>query len=352
MTIQSETIITLLILAPLVFSLLFFWIVMLVNPYSLWSGAAALGVVCGLGLSVLFTLFRYSERIAQNQLYMNILVLIMCAVLVFLALFPFGLAALFFIEGVRLIRKEGFSITNCLSIGFSLLILFDVFALPLLTSFSQTNFWSLLYMMLTLVVFFFSAQLAIFCLSAWINLIHLRKNQDFDQIVVLGSGVLKDRVPPLLQNRILKGIELQKKNKGAVLFLSGGQGPGEDLPEGAAMKKWALEHGADPSRTLSEEKSANTRENLLFSARLFPVPGGRTAIVTTRYHVFRALVLSKELAIPAKGFGSKTKWYFTLNAVLREFAAYLSMTRKKQVIWLLILLSPFLLVLLFTIIFH
>ena len=30
------------------------------------------------------------------------------------------------------------------------------------------------------------------------------------------------------------------------------------------------------------------------------------------------------------GFGAKTKWYFTLNALIREFIGYLSLTWKRH----------------------
>lgn len=349
---NADSVLWIAISFPFLASLIFFVLIMWLHPRSLWSGTAALGLLIGTALSIVFVFFRYSQQIVSNQLLTTVLVGILLMVLAFLAIFPFGLAALFIIEGIRLIRKEGFSMSNCLSLGFGIAILLDIFALPLLNRLDRYPVASLLYMMLTITVGFLSIQLAVFCLSALVNLIHIRNNQGFDQIVVLGSAVLGDRVPPLLANRIARGIELQKKNPGALLILSGGQGPGENLPEGAAMKAWALEHGADPERTVSEEQSVNTRENLICSARLFAVPGGKTAIVTTRYHVFRALVLSRELAIPARGFGSKTKWYFTLNAILREFAAYLSMTKKMQIRWLLVLLFPFLFTMLVSMIFR
>ena len=52
--------------------------------------------------------------------------------------------------------------------------------------------------------------------------------------------------------------------------------------------------------------------------------------MTTSYHVFRALILAKKLHISCKGFGGKTKWYFTLNAILREFVAYLRISYRTH----------------------
>lgn len=327
---------------PFLLSLTFFIGVMLFQPRSLWSGIAALFLLIGTGITLALILGYYADIIQENPWLYHGLLFTFGVVIVALMAFPFALAGFFFIEGIRLIRREGFSFSNCLSLGYSLVVVFDIFCIPVLDRITKDTILGLLYSIVTTGVLFLSAQLAIFTLSSALNLLHFGKRKHFNQIVVLGSGLFGDVVPPLLQRRIAKGIVLQQKNPQAILILSGGQGPGEDIPEGQAMKKWALEHGADPERTISEEKSRNTYENLLFSAALFPVVQGKTAIVTNRYHVFRALILSRNLAIPAKGYGAKATWYFSLNAFLREFAAYLSMTRKKQIRWLLVLTAPFL----------
>ena len=36
-------------------------------------------------------------------------------------------------------------------------------------------------------------------------------------------------------------------------------------------------------------------------------------------------------ALKCVGFGAKTKWYFTLNALIREFAGYLRLTWKRHI---------------------
>ena len=91
---------------------------------------------------------------------------------------------------------------------------------------------------------------------------------------------------------------------------------------------------------LVENESRNTEENLAYSARLFPDPTGKTAIVSTRYHVLRALLISKRLHMDAVGYGSAATWYFSLNAMLREFIAFVVMTRKRQMVVLCVLLTP------------
>ena len=173
--------------------------------------------------------------------------------------------------------------------------------------------------------------MAMYALSALLNLLHLRKKRNLDYIIVLGSGLAGDKVTPLLAGRLRKGLALLERNPRAKLILSGGQGPDELLPEGDAMAAYAISQGADPARLLIERQSVTTEENLRFSRALMEGKKPRVAVVTTAYHVFRALVLAKRQGLRCIGFGAKTKWYFTLNAVLREFAAYISLTRKRHI---------------------
>lgn len=70
-----------------------------------------------------------------------------------------------------------------------------------------------------------------------------RRNQDF--IIVLGSGLINDKVPPLLASRINKAIDFYWKqatvNTPPTIIFSGGQGPDEGLPEAEAMQNYAVE---------------------------------------------------------------------------------------------------------------
>ena len=98
------------------------------------------------------------------------------------------------------------------------------------------------------------------------------------------------------------------------------------------MAAYAAEHGGDANRILMEQESVSTEENLLFSRNMMDKKASKIIIVTTAYHVFRALILARQQGIKCVGFGAKTKWYFTLNALIREFIGYLSLTWKRHAI--------------------
>lgn len=147
-----------------------------------------------------------------------------------------------------------------------------------------------------------------------------------------------DQVTPLLAGRINRGIEIYRKNPGSKLIMSGGQGPDEDVPEGVAMTRYAVSRGIPETDIIVEDRAVNTRENLLFSYALMPeVAEGKTpkvAVATTSYHLFRALLLARSLGLKCWGAGARTKVYFAVNAFIREFIGYLSMTRRRHIITL------------------
>ncbi|KRK34470.1 hypothetical protein FC28_GL000561 [Lactobacillus crispatus DSM 20584 = JCM 1185 = ATCC 33820] len=167
-----------------------------------------------------------------------------------------------------------------------------------------------------------------YTLTSWINLINWHMPH-LDYIVVLGAGIMVTKVTPLLAARISRGIEIYHKNPGSKLIMSGGQGPSENIPEAVAMAEYAEKLGINKNDIIIENKSKTTQQNLQFSHALMK-PNSCFCIVTSSYHVYRALVLAKRQGLKCTGYGAKTKWYFTLNAFVREFIAYLVITKKMQ----------------------
>lgn len=205
---------------------------------------------------------------------------------------------------------------------------------PQIGNLTENNFGTMLYTIVGFTAVYVLSLMSMYSLSAILNLVHLKKNRNADYIVVLGAGIIGTRVTPLLAARIEKGIALLHYNPDAMLVLSGGQGHGEDISESEAMTAYAVEKGVNREKIIMESKSVSTQENLLFSRELMDKEKSEIIIVTTSYHVFRALLLARQQRMKCVGFGAKTKWYFTLNALIREFIAYLHLTWKKHVLLL------------------
>lgn len=305
--------------------------VMLHDSRTLRSGASFLFMMICLAIFLFFTLSEYSEWLAEHDLVIGILIIMFILTMGCIMAFPAVLILVFFVEGIRVIRHEGIKLANLLSVLFSVLLCIYLAVWPMIGNLRKNTLGTTLYSIISFSAVYVLSLLAMYSLSAVLNLFHLKKKRDADYIVVLGAGIIGNKVTPLLAARIEKGIELLRYNPNAVLIMSGGQGPGEDIPESKAMAAYAVDKGVDTEKIIMEQKSVSTQENLRFSREVMNKQKPKIIIVTTAYHVFRALILAKQQGIRCVGFGAKTKWYFTLNAFIREFVGYLSLTWKKHV---------------------
>lgn len=309
-----------------------FLIMMVREPRTLWSGVLFLMLLGSAGIFAITVAFDYSEWLLEHQWVLILLIMIWNVTMFGMILSPILLILTFFVQGIKVIRKEGMRPANFLSILFAILLCAYLIVWPVIGDLGTQKWQTLLYAIVSFAVVYLFVLMAMYTLSAVVNLIHIRKKRKLDYIVVLGCGIRGKQVTPLLAGRIEKGIRLLKYNPEAKLLLSGGQGPGEEIPESHAMASYAGENGVAEDRIIIEDQSVSTRENLLFSRKLMENENPRIGIVTTSYHVFRALILAKQCEISCIGFGARTKWYFTLNAELREFAGYLSLTWKKHAV--------------------
>ncbi len=309
----------------------FAWI-MLREPRTLWSGVSLLGILLCSAITIFFLLTKYADWLAEHDLLMNILVALLLLMVGCALVFPVTLIVTLFIEGIKVIRHEGLKPANLLTMLFSVLLYLYLAVWPVIGGLEKGRVGTKLYVLISLSAVYVLALMAVYLLSAALNLFHLKKRRRADYIIVLGAGVIGTRVTPLLAARIDKGIELLHDNPDAVLIMSGGQGPSEDIAEGEAMARYAEQRGVGLERIIVEGKSTSTEENLLFSRELMDRDRPRVIVVTTAYHVFRALLLAKQQGLKCVGFGAKTKWYFTLNALIREFVGYLSLTWKQHAV--------------------
>ena len=308
----------------------FAWI-MIHDPRTLWSGVSLLGMLLCSAVTMFFLLSEYANWLAEHELLMNILVALLLLAAACVLMFPVILIVTLFVEGIKVIRHEGLRPSNLLTMLFSVLLYLYLAVWPVAGGLEKGRLGTKLYLFISLFAAYMLSLMAIYLLSAALNLLHWKKRRGADYVVVLGAGVVGTRVTPLLAARIERGIELLHSNPGAVLIMSGGQGPGEDIAEGEAMARYAEEKGVGREKIIIESRSRSTEENLLFSSRLMEKDRPRVVVVTTSYHVFRALLLAKQQGMKCVGFGAKTKWYFTLNALIREFAGYLRLTWKRHI---------------------
>ncbi len=111
-------------------------------------------------------------------------------------------------------------------------------------------------------------------------------------IIVLGAGLRGEEVGDLLRRRLAAAMELWEQNTDAMIVVTGGQGPHEQIPEALAMQRWLIEQGVPEEAIIVEDKSVSTEENLIFAKGLLAQAGiGATepvAVVTNSFHCYRA----------------------------------------------------------------
>ncbi|MBP3881247.1 MAG: YdcF family protein [Lachnospiraceae bacterium] len=245
-------------------------------------------------------------------------------------------------NGVIMYRKEGRALQNMLSLIMGVLVgvgefcLFLFFIFPIFWSdrnseFITTGMKVLLFISLSVV--YVSLVFAAF-MSYTVLLQLIPRKRDFDYVIIHGSGLLRGReVSKLLADRIDKAIEVYEKDPTPpILIPSGGKGRDEEISEAEAMEKYLTEHGIPKDQIIREDRSTTTRENLVFSKKIIDErdTDPYVALVTSNYHVYRALSLCDDIDLECTGIGAHVARYYWPSALLREFAAIMS--KKKNLL--------------------
>jgi uncharacterized SAM-binding protein YcdF (DUF218 family) len=236
-------------------------------------------------------------------------------------------------NGVLMLRREGRSLGNLLSLALGVVVI----VLPLavvagyvvLTSYREPPVWLIVLASAGLLAVLLSLDAAgtfvAFGLYAVVYA-RLRHTGSPDAVIVLGSGLVHGDVPPLLRSRLDRAVAVYRAapaGRRPVLVPSGGQGPDEPRPEGEAMAEYLVAQGVDPADVVPETASRNTRQNLEFSMALLAERGrtDRVLVTTNNYHVLRAAVLARKTGSSAQVIGSRTAPYYVPSAFLREYLA-------------------------------
>lgn len=122
------------------------------------------------------------------------------------------------------------------------------------------------------------------------------KNGEKTTVIVLGCQVNGSEPSLMLQRRIDAAYAYLKDNPDALCIASGGRGENEIMSEAACIKSELMRRGIAGSRILTEEKSANTEENLRFSAEILRQVGlgPNVAIASDDFHQLRAGIYAKK----------------------------------------------------------
>lgn len=137
---------------------------------------------------------------------------------------------------------------------------------------------------------------------------HIPPVGDYDAIIVLGAQVKPDGTPSLqLQWRIDAAAQAWK-DRNSLVVVCGAQGSNEPAPEAHVMQAELIKQGVDEGSILMDDKSFNTRQNIENAIKLMEGRGVKhVLVVTSDYHLPRAMAIAEDAGLDASGLGSPTK---------------------------------------------
>ena len=234
-------------------------------------------------------------------------------------------------NGCILLKREGFSKTNLvsLSLGVSVLVFYLV-TFYYLTSdtklFNVNTLFNVIFVIAVYSYMIFGTAFISFLLYSFIYLTTPKK-KIYDFIIIHGAGLRDgEYVTTLLKQRIDKAIEAfhNSSNPNIKIICSGGQGSDEKISEAKAMANYIASNAEVPmGRVILEEKSTTTYENLLFSKEIGEelVDKPKFLFVTNNYHVYRTSAYARKIKKDGDGLGCRTAGYYIPSAFIREFIA-------------------------------
>ena len=142
---------------------------------------------------------------------------------------------------------------------------------------------------------------------------------DVDCILILGAGVRNNAPSPMLEDRLLKGIELYNKNISNKIIMSGDHGR-EEYDEVNIIKDFAIDKGVKSEDIFMDHAGFSTYESIYRAKEIFEAK--KIIIVTQSYHLYRALYIANSLGIEAYGVSADLRTYTNqLSREIREIVA-------------------------------
>ena len=143
---------------------------------------------------------------------------------------------------------------------------------------------------------------------------------DMDCILVLGCKVGADgTLSHMLEDRLRQGVALYDLGAAPKLLMSGDHGTAE-YDEVDAMKRYAVDAGIASQDVFMDHAGFSTYESVYRAKEVFQVR--RVIIVTQEYHLYRALLVAREMGLEAYGVAVNYRTYVGQTARdIREILA-------------------------------
>ena len=141
-------------------------------------------------------------------------------------------------------------------------------------------------------------------------------------VLILGAAVTSSRKPTdVLEARLETALRLYRARK-VKWFLVSGDNRAANYNEPMAMKRWLVAHGVPLVHIVSDYAGRRTHDSLKRAHSVFGIQ--RVVVVTSDFHLPRALFIARHLGMAAWGVPASTedfKWSSRLSFWGREYLA-------------------------------
>lgn len=141
-------------------------------------------------------------------------------------------------------------------------------------------------------------------------------------VLILGAGVYSDKEPtPVLQGRLETALRLYREGK-VRWFLVSGDNRTPQYNEPQAMRRWLIRQGVPGSLIIPDYAGRRTYDSLKRAHVVFGLR--RVVLVTSDFHLPRALFLGTNLGLDAYGVPASTEVHGTGTRLGFWFREYLA----------------------------
>lgn len=149
-----------------------------------------------------------------------------------------------------------------------------------------------------------------------------------EYIMVLGCGIRGDEPSDMLEDRLLRALEVAEKFPEAKLIVSGNNA-GPEYNEVGVMKNFCISKGFDENKIICDDNGFSTGASVTNMKKVYGAE--KVVIVTQKYHLYRALHIASQYDIEAYGVASNQRRYakqiyYSLRELLarnKDFAKYM-----------------------------
>ncbi len=119
--------------------------------------------------------------------------------------------------------------------------------------------------------------------------------------IIFGAKAVNGKMSPMFEDRVISALSLYDAKKVDKILVSGDHGS-KDYDEVNAAKDYLVSKGADAEDIFTDYAGFDTYDTIYRAKEVFGVESA--ILVTQKYHLCRAIYISKSLGLKATGYAS------------------------------------------------